>query len=167
MKQRKGHTYAHNLFLEKIVINTGLGKLKSQQNFEDKVLPEISKELALLTGQKSAPRQAKKSIAGFNMREGEIIGLQTTLRKARMEQFLRKLIAVVFPRIKDFRGVDVTNIDEHGNLNVGFKDQYVFPEINIEKSRIPFGIQVTCVPKVRDRQKAIDFYRSVGVPLKK
>ena len=154
-------------FLEKIVINAGIGKLKKQQNFEDKVLPEIEKEMAQLSGQKPARRKAKQSIAGFDIREGDIIGLQITLRKARMDDFIKKLVTVVFPRVKDFRGIDPKHIDHHGSLNVGFKDQYVFPEINLEKSRTPFGIQVTCVLKIRDRQKAIDFYRSVGVPLRK
>lgn len=167
MKETKKQNYKAGRFLEKIVINTGLGRMRSQQNFEDKILPEIAKEIAIITGQKPANRVAKKSIAGFGTREGEIIGLQVTLRRSRMDDFLKKIVLIVFPRVKDFRGLEISNVDSNGNLNVGFRDQYVFPEINIEKSRIPFGIQVTCVPKVRDRSKAIDFYRSIGVPLKK
>ena len=166
MKEKK-QSYASKRFLEKIVVNAGIGRLRTQAHFEDKILPELEAELGVLTGQKAASRKAKKSIAGFNIREGEVVGLQITLRKARMDEFLKKLIAVVFPRVKDFRGIDPASIDERGNLNVGFKDQYVFPEVNVEKSKIPFGIQVTCVPKVQNREAAVDFYRSLGVPLKK
>jgi len=152
--------------LEKIVVNVGVGKLRNQPNFEEKVIPEIIATIAAITGQAPAPRKAKKSIASFKLREGETVGLQVTLRRARMEQFLKRLVEIVFPRVKDFRGLEIKNVDEHGNLNVGFKDQFVFPEINIEKSRVSFGVQVTCVSKTKDRDAAIAFYRSIGVPLK-
>ena len=132
MKETK-KKYTHNRFLEKIVVNAGIGKLKNQANFEEKVLPEIMKEIASITGQKPATRKAKKSIAGFNSREGDVIGLQVTLRRSRMDDFIKKLVTVIFPRVKDFRGLDMKNIDTHGNLNVGFHDQYVFPEINLDK----------------------------------
>lgn len=152
--------------LEKIVVNVGVGKLRNQPNFEEKVIPEIIATIAAITGQAPAPRKAKKSIASFKLREGETVGLQVTIRRARMEQFLKRLVEIVFPRVKDFRGLEIKNVDEHGNLNVGFKDQFVFPEINIEKSRVSFGVQVTCVSKTKDRDAAIAFYRSIGVPLK-
>ena len=152
--------------LEKIVVNFGVGRLRAMPNFEDKVVPELISTIAAITGQAPAARKAKKSVASFKLREGEVVGYQVTLRRARMEAFLRRLVAVVFPRVKDFRGIDVRNVDEHGNLNVGFRDQFVFPEINLEKSRISFGVQVTCVTKSKNRDAAIAFYRSVGVPLK-
>lgn len=153
-------------FLEKIVVNVGVGRLRQQANFDDRILPDILKELASITGQKPATRAARKSIAGFKVRENEIVGLQVTLRGSRMENFLKLTVAAAFPRVKDFRGVEVSQVDQNGNLNVGFKDQYVFPEINPEKSRVPFGLQVTLVPRVKNREAAIDFYRSFGVPLK-
>ncbi len=153
--------------LEKIVLSAGLGKLRNQPSFEDKVLPAIEEELAVITGQKPARRQAKKSIAGFKTRTGDIIGLQVTLRGKMMNDFLKRLINLVIPRVKDFRGIDLKNVDERGNLNVGFREQFVFPEISAEKSRINFGIQVTLVVSTKNREEAIDFYRSVGVPLKK
>ena len=155
-----------NSFLEKIVVNVGVGRLRQQANFDDRILPDIIKEVAAITGQKPANRAARKSIAGFKVRENEIVGLQVTLRGSRMENFLKLTVAAAFPRVKDFRGVEVSQVDENGNLNVGFKDQYVFPEINPEKSRVPFGFQVTLVPRVKNREAAIDFYRSFGVPLK-
>lgn len=154
--------------LEKIVINVGLGRLRQQSgNFEEKVLPEIVKELALITGQKSAPRQAKKSIAGFKIRAGDIIGLQVTLRGKRMEDFLKRFIGFVLPRVRDFRGIELKNVDAVGNLNIGFREQFIFPEISADKSKVNFGLQVTMVTFLKDRDKVIDFYRSVGVPLKK
>ncbi len=117
--------------LEKIVVNVGVGRARQNAQFEEKQLPEILKEIAEITGQKPAPRQAKKAVAGFKTREGDIVGLQVTLRGKRMEDFLTRLIRVVFPRVKDFRGIDPKNVDHAGNLNVGFREQYVFPEINI------------------------------------
>lgn len=152
--------------LEKVVVNVGVGKLRSQPQFDEKVLPEVMQELALITGQKPAPRQAAKAVASFKTREGDIVGLQVTLRGKRAHAFLEKIVRLVLPRVKDFRGVDPKNVDESGNLNLGFREQYVFPEINMEKSRIHFGLQVTVVPAARNRAKALEFYHSLGVPLK-
>jgi len=163
---KKTNKHVTARFLEKIVVNAGIGKLRNQTSFDDKILPEIIKELSIITGQKPAERRAKKSIAGFKIREGEVVGLQITIRRSRMEDFLKRIVTLVFPRVKDFRGIDIKNVDSNGNLNVGFHDQYVFPEINVEKSKISFGIQITCVPRIKDREKTIDFYKSSGVPLK-
>jgi len=152
--------------LEKIVVNAGVGRLRAQQQFEDKVLPAIKEELGFITGQAPAPRQAKQSIASFKIRSGDIVGLQITLRGKRMDDFFTKIIRIVLPRVKDFRGLPMSVVDEHGNLNMGFKEQYVFPEIDAEKSRVPFGLQVTMVPKFKNRERAIAFYRGLGVPLR-
>lgn len=155
-----------NVALAKIVVNSGVGKLRNQVQFDDKILPEIEKEFAAITGQQPAERKAKKSISAFKIREGEVVGLQVTLRKQRMHDFLNKVVNVVLPRVKDFRGLELSCVDHDGNLNFGFREQSVFPEINTEKSRTAFGVQVTVVPKVKDRAHAIDLYRSLGVPLK-
>lgn len=153
--------------VEKIVVNVGVGRASQQAQFEDKILPEIAKELAIITGQKASPRQAKKSIAGFKTRAGQIVGLAVTLRGARRDDFLHRLINLVLPRVKDFRGLAEKNVDANGNLNIGLKEQTVFPEIDVEKSKVTFGIQITVVPKKKQRSSAIDFYRRSGVPLKK
>lgn len=152
--------------IEKVVVNIGVGKLRNLQNFDDKVLPAIMEEIALITGQKPATRQAKQAIAGFKTRTGDVVGLQVTLRRQRMAGFLNKVIHVALPRVKDFRGLELSNVDEHGNLNFGFREQFVFPEVSPEKSRITFGMQVTVVPRDRNRDAAIDFYRSLRIPLK-
>lgn len=153
--------------LEKIVVNVGVGKMRSQGGFDEKFLPEIMKELSEITGQKPSLRPAKKSIAGFKTREGETLGLKVSLREKRMADFFLRVINFVLPRVKDFRGLELSSVDQNGNLNMGLREQFVFPEISAERSRVNFGIQITAVPKIRNREKAIDLYRSVGVPLKK
>ncbi len=153
--------------IEKVVVGSGLGRLSAQDHFEDKTLPEIEDEMAKITGQKPSRRPARLSVAGFKIRAGQIIGLKVTLRGKRMEDFLNKVINLALPRVKDFRGLNVKNVDPNGNLNIGFKDQAVFPEIDLEKVKTSFGIQVTVVPKMKNRETAIDLYRRLGVPLKK
>ncbi len=153
--------------IEKIVVNAGIGRLSQQGQFEEKILPAVNKEFSVITGQKALTRPAKKSIAGFKIRTGQVIGLKTTLRQKRMEDFFARLVNLALPRVKDFRGLDLKNIDERGNLNIGFREQNVFPEIDMEKSKVNFGIQVTIVPRNKNREAAIDLYRRLGLPLKK
>jgi large subunit ribosomal protein L5 len=153
--------------IEKAVINVGVGRMRNQTQFEEKVLPEVVRDLSLITGQKPAPRATKKAIASFKTRTGDVVGLQVTLRGARMRNFVIKVTRIILPRVKDFRGLEMSNVDSNGNLNIGFREQYVFPEVDVEKSKIAFGFQVTIVPVLKNREKAIDFYRSIGVPLKK
>ncbi len=153
--------------IEKIVVNAGIGRISGQAQFEDKILPEIKKDLAAITGQKPSERKAKKSIAGFKTREGQIVGLTATLRGVRMADFFERLVNLALPRVKDFRGLALSNVDTNGNLNIGFREQTVFPEINLEKMKVTFGVQVTIVPKEKRRNSAIDFYRAHRVPLKK
>jgi len=153
--------------IEKIVINSGFGRLSTTPNFEEKALPGLIREFALITGQKPSPCAAKKSISGFKLRAGTIVGLKSTLRRKRMRDFLEKLIKVVFPRVRDFRGIDLKNIDTMGNLTVGFKEHVVFPEVSPETSLVNFGVEVIVVPREKNREKAIALYRELGIPLKK
>lgn len=151
--------------LEKIVVNAGIGRLSQLANFSDKILPELTNEFAALTGQKPSHRPARQSIAGFKMRAGTIIGLQSTLRRRRMADFLARLVHIVIPRVRDFRGVSLGAIDQGGNLTIGVKEHIVFPEISGDVSKTNFGLQVTVVPRVRHRKEAIAFYRALGIPL--
>jgi len=153
--------------IEKIVINVGVGRLSQQPNFEDKVLPELMKEMALIAGQKPAITKAKKSISGFKVREGQTVGLKVTLRYQRMSDFLERLIKIVFPRLRDFRGIDLKNIDSNGNLTVGLREQTVFPEINPEISKVDFGLEISIVSNAKNKEEAVALYRSLGIPLKK
>ena len=159
-----------NLFLkndlEKIVVALGFGKMKqNNQQFEEKIMPEIIKEVSLMTGQRPIITKARQSIAGFKIRQGDPVGLMTTLRGRRMRDFFEKIVNVVLPRVRDFRGLPLKNIDKEGNLNIGFRDQIVFPEINPETSKVNFGLQVTVVLQKKNREEAIAFYRQKGVPL--
>ncbi len=147
----------------KVVINTGLGRASQQPSFKDKIFPAIEKELTALCGQKPAPRGAKKSIAGFKSREGQTIGLSATLRGARMYDFVHKITSAVYPRVRDFRGIDLKNIDKQGNLNLGLKEHVVFPEISPEASTVQFGVQITIVVKnARHRDHAVALYKKLG-----
>ncbi len=154
-------------YLEKIVINSGVGRLRLQPNFEDKILPEVMKELALITGQKPAIRPARKSEAGFKIREGDVVGVKVTLRGKRMIDFLKRLVHLVLPRVKDFRGIDLKNVDKNGNLNIGLREHLVFPEISADQSKVNFGLEITVVLKKEFRKKAVEIYRQLGIPFKK
>ncbi len=149
----------------KVVVAVGLGKARQKDaHFEDKVLPDLVRELAAITGQLPRVTKAKKSIAGFKVRQGESVGLQVTLRGARMRDFLAKVLRIALPRVRDFRGIRQTSIDGEGNLSIGFRDQMVFPEVNPETSKVNFGLQVTIVPNRNPGSGAVDFYRGEGVP---
>jgi len=155
--------------LEKAVVNVGVGRLTTQPNFEDKVLPEIVKEITTITGQKPSLRPAMKSISGFKLRQGTIVGLKTTLRGKYMNSLISKIVNVTLPRVRDFRGINLTAIDKNGNLNFGFKEHLVFPEISPEQTKVNFGIQLTLVPKnpIKSKEEAVEFYKKIGIPFKK
>ncbi len=154
-------------FLEKIVIDVGVGRLSAQPSFEEKTLPQLMKDLASVTGQKAQIRPAKKSIAGFKTREGQTVGLKITLRRKKMVDFFDRLIRIVLPRVRDFNGINLGSIDEHGILNIGIREHSVFPEINLEQSPSSFSAGITVVPRTRNRESAVLTFKSFGVPLKK
>ena len=155
--------------IEKIVVNTSFGKqATSLSDFDSKILPEIRKEMATVIGQMPQDRAARKSIAGFKLREGMVIGLRTTLRGARAAAFISRVVNIVLPRIRDFRGVKLSGIDRDGNLTFGIKEHIVFPEIVPEDSKANFGLQITIVPRrPMDTSEATEFYRELGVPFEK
>ncbi len=152
--------------LEKIVVATGVGKLRGRPQFEENLLPEIIKELSLITGQKPEITKAKQSVAGFKIREGDIVGLKVTLRGQKMKDFLTRLIGFVLPRIRDFRGIDPKSIDSGGNLTIPIKEHIVFPEINPDEVKIDFGLEVTLVSNAKSAEEGLSFYKELGVPLK-
>ena len=127
---KKDHRAEMFAFLEKIVVNVGVGRQSAQPSFEEKVLPQVMKDLASMTGQKAQIRPAKKSIAGFKTREGQTVGLKVTLRRKRMVDFFERLVRIALPRVRDFGGINLDSVDEQGVLNIGIKEQVVFPEIN-------------------------------------
>lgn len=159
----------HNLNnqLEKIVVNTGIGRFSSQGEFENKILPELIKEISLITGQKPTIRAAKKSISSFKVRTGTIVGLKVTLRSKKMNDFLTKFVKIVLPRVRDFRGINITSVDKNGNLTIGIKEQLVFPEISPESSKVNFGLEITLVSKIKKQEQAVGMYKTIGIPFKK
>jgi large subunit ribosomal protein L5 len=147
--------------LQKVVISTGVGKIADPKKIE-----LIQDRLARITGQKAAARGAKKSIASFKMRQGDVVGYQVTLRGARMRDFLDKLINVALPRMRDFRGLSPKAIDEIGNITLGITEHTIFPETSDEDQRDVFGLAVTIVTSAKTKEAAETFLRYLGVPLR-
>ncbi len=166
LHQRAERKEIRNL-LEKVVVDAGVGRLSQTPNFEDKVLEQVKRDLAAMTGQAPQIRRAKQSIAGFKIREGAIVGLRVTLRKEKMVDFFERLITIVLPRVRDFNGLELSNVDQGGTLNLGIREQFVFPEISPEQSPVAFSIGVSAVPRGRGREAALETLRKLGVPLKK
>src|SRR3989344_1784232 len=155
----------HNL--EKIVVSTGVGKFRQNPKFEDSILPNVIADFSTIVGQKPATNGAKKSIASFKTRTGDVVGLIVTLRGQRMKDFLSRLVNVALPRVRDFRGIDVKNFDARGNLNIGLREHTVFPEINPEKTTTTFGIQITLVGNTKTIVEGEKLFRAAGIPFKK
>jgi large subunit ribosomal protein L5 len=149
--------------LVKVVINVGVGEAVVNKHVVEKVQEQIS----LIAGQKAVPRLAKKSIASFKLRKGLAIGVKVTLRSENMYLFLAKLINVVIPRIKDFKGINDRAIDSSGNLNLGFTEQTIFPEIDFESIDKYRGLQVTLVVKNSSKEKGKKFFEILGIPFSK
>ena len=145
----------------KIVVSTGVNTKHDAKKRE-----LIQERLATITGQAPAERAAKKSFAAFKTRTGDIVGYQITLRGSRMDAFLSKLIHIVFPRVKDFRGLDVKAIDEMGNMTIGIKEHTVFPETADEDAKDVFGFAITLTTNVHNKKEAEAFFRHIGIPLK-
>ncbi|HVM73816.1 MAG TPA: 50S ribosomal protein L5 [Candidatus Paceibacterota bacterium] len=146
--------------LIKIVVSVGVGSIKDKKRTD-----LIRDRLVKITGQAPASRGSKKSIAAFKMRTGDLAGYQTTLRGARMQAFFDKLIHIVLPRVKDFRGIKPSTIDEMGNITIGIKEHTVFPETADEDAKDVFGFAVTIATSAKNKQEAEAFLRYLGVPL--
>ena len=146
----------------KVIISTGVGKV----NKDKKRLELVQGRLERITGQHPAPRAAKKAIANFKSRTGDVVGYQITLRGARMQSFLDKLIHIVLPRVKDFRGLNAKAIDDMGNITIGLREHIVFPETSDEDSKDIFGIAITITTTAKNKKEAEAFLRHLGLPLK-
>jgi len=149
--------------LEKIVVNIGLSEAKENV----KVIDVATAELGAITGQKPKLCRAKKSISNFKLREGMPIGVKVTLRSDRMYEFLDRLVNVAIPRIRDFRGIEPNAFDGNGNYNLGLNEQYIFPEINVEKSDKTRGMNITIVTTSKKDEDAREFLTLMGMPFKK
>ncbi len=146
--------------IQKIVLNVGIGKFIKDQKFVD----SIKKDLANIAGQAPVETKARKSIAGFKVRENQVVGLMVTLRGQRMYAFLDKLINVALPRVKDFRGVNPKGFDGRGNYHLGLREQIVFPEVSTEALEHIFGLEVSIVTNARKDDPARALLKLMNFP---
>lgn len=149
--------------LDRIVVNMGVGE--ATQN--TKLIDSAMADLAIITGQKPVVRKAKKSEAGFKLREGMPIGAKVTLRKERMYDFLDRLVNVVLPRVRDFEGVPADSFDGRGNYSLGLRDQLVFPEIEFDKVDKLLGMSITIVSSAKTDEEGRALLKAFGMPFKK
>jgi large subunit ribosomal protein L5 len=149
--------------IEKVVINVGIGKfIKDSALVED-----VKKTMVVIAGQKPVMAQAKKSIAGFKIREGQEIGIRATLRGKRKWDFIEKLVSVAIPRVRDFQGIKDSAVDSSGNFNLGIKEHTIFSEIMPESVKNIVGFQVNIVTTAKNREEGLALFRLMGFPLKK
>ena len=149
--------------LEKIVVNIGCGDATSNS----KLLEAAMRDLELITGQKPVATKAKKSIAGFKLREGQAIGCKVTLRGENMYNFLDKLISITLPRVRDFRGISNKAFDGRGNYTLGLTEQLIFPEIEYDDVVKVRGMDIVFVTSAKTDAEALDLLKGFGMPFKK
>jgi len=149
--------------LNKIVVNVGAGRAKEVSG----LMPEVEKTLRTITGQKPVVTKAKRALAAFKIRAGQPVGAKVTLRGKRMFDFLERLISVTLPRIRDFRGLALSTVDEHGNFNLGLRDQTIFPEIAYEDTGLIHGLEVSVVTTAKSKAEALSMFKLLGFPFKK
>jgi len=147
--------------LTKIVISAGVGSFKDKNKIKI-----VIDRLAKITGQLPASKGAKQSVASYKTRQGDIVGLQVTLRGARMFDFLDKLIHIALPRTKDFRGLSKGAADEMGNITLGIKEHTIFPEASDEELKDVFGLAITIVTTAKSKEEVVEFLSILGLPFK-
>ena len=162
----KEYNYSSNMEvprLEKIVINMGVG----EGSHEPKFVEAAVKDLEAITGQKPVVTKARKSIAGFKLREGQPIGCKVTLRGENMYNFMDKLIKLALPRVRDFRGISKTAFDGRGNYTLGIKEQLIFPEINYDEVVKVTGMDIVFVTTAKTNEEALHLLNAFGLPFRK
>ncbi len=148
--------------LEKIVVNMGVGEAAQNSRALDGAMEDLTK----ITGQKAQLRRARKSIAGFKIREGMPVGARVTLRGERMWEFLDRLVSVALPRVRDFRGVSPNSFDGHGNYALGLREQLIFPEISYDAIDATRGLDVAVVTTTGSDEEARELLRLLGMPFR-
>ncbi len=147
---------------EKVSINAGLSKAVNNPHFTE----DVFNDLKLIAGQAPVKTKAKKAISGFKIRENQEVGVAVTLRGKRMWDFIERLTQAAIPRIRDFRGIDLSNFDKQGNFSYGIKEQIVFPEISHDDVNTIFGFQVNVKTTTADQEESIKLFRLLGFPIK-
>lgn len=146
--------------IQKIVVNMGVGRAIDNK----KLIEEATKHLSIITGQKPLITKAKKAISGFKLRQGQAIGCKVTLRGKRMFEFLDRLISVVLPRIRDFRGLSPRSFDGRGNYTLGLTEQIVFPEINVDTVEFVQGMDITLAISGKSDEQSCELLKLLGMP---
>ena len=155
--------------IEKVVVNSGYGRqVASATNDEQKKIADyVLENLGLICGQKAVKTYAKKAISGFKIRQGMPIGAKASLRGKKMTDFLERLIHLVLPRTRDFKGISADSVDKQGNLTIGVKEHIVFPEILPEKARNIFGLEITVTTTAKSKEEALELFKLLGFPIRK
>ena len=148
--------------IEKITVNMGVGEAKTNA----KALDSAVEELTTITGQRAQITRAKRSIAGFKIREGMPIGAKATLRGVRMYEFLDRLVSIALPRIRDFRGLSPRSFDGRGNYSIGIREQIIFPEINYDDIETVRGLDVVITTSAKTDEEGLALLRSLGLPFR-
>jgi large subunit ribosomal protein L5 len=148
--------------IDKVVVSMGVGKGRENPKF----IEAVAADLATITGQKPLLTRSRKSVSNFKLREGEIVGAMVTLRGARMYEFLDRLVSVVIPRIRDFRGLKTGGFDREGNFSMGLTDQLVFPEIRADKVEHFQGMNITIGVRNGDPERSLELLRLFGMPFR-
>lgn len=148
--------------MEKVTLNVGLGAGIKDSQFQETVMSTLRR----ISGQKPVLTKARKSIASFKIRQGMPIGVKVTLRGPRMYDFVEKLVAVTFPRVRDFRGIERTSVDQGGNFNYGFKEHMAFPEISTDEVDRIHGLQVTITTSAKTHEEGMALFEALGFPFK-
>lgn len=149
--------------VQKVVLNVGFGRHAKEKAY----IEAVATSLERISGQKPIMTKAKKSISSFKIREGMTIGACVTLRGARMNDFLEKLINVTFPRVRDFRGITAKGIDRTGNLTIGFKDNLAFPEVKTGEMENIFGLEICMPTNAKTYEEGYELFKLMGFPFKK
>ncbi len=149
--------------LEKIVISVGAGAYAKDM----KIMQNIAQTISLIAGQKAVITKAKKSVAGFKIREGMAVGAKVTLRNKRMYNFLEKLIVISLPRVKDFRGISRNGFDGRGNYTFGINEQLIFPEVVYDDIMVSHGMNITVVTSTNNDKEAFKLLELLGLPFAK
>lgn len=154
--------------ITKVIINCGIGKLVTHTSEkQDELVKQISEYLSMITGQKPKLAAARVSVAAFKLREGMPVGLVTTLRGKRMEEFIDRFINITLPRSRDFWGISKKHFDKRGNLSYGMKEVQSFPELAGEMIKIPFGLELTFATNTKTKEEGIKLFELLGFPLMK
>lgn len=172
LREKFGYTNVYAVpKLEKIVVNSGVGKMVNarkgkETDTDEGLIEDLISEFTLIVGQKPQIVRARKSISSFKLRMGMIAGVRVTLRGVKMYDFLARLIDIAFPRTRDFQGLEKKSVDGSGNMTIGIREQIIFPEIPHDKVQQMWGMEVTIVTNAKNKEEGLELLMQLGVPFR-